>query len=128
MKLRWDLVRVEKSPACVGGGAPSCGAYSRKALRPPQQIKCGNAGVGSQCVDKKRPHRSGAKVCLFAEDGLPQRDNSERGDWFQKEKPRRSGARTNPGRNQDEDPVSNHANRGCFGASTAKRLIREANG
>src|SRR5262249_30998058 len=28
--------------------------------------------------------------------------------------------------NQDEDPVSNHANRGCFGASTAKRLIREA--
>jgi hypothetical protein len=30
--------------------------------------------------------------------------------------------------NQDEDPVSNHANRGCFGASTAKRLIREANG
>ena len=29
--------------------------------------------------------------------------------------------------NQDEDPVSNHANRGCFGASTAKRLIREAN-
>jgi hypothetical protein len=98
MKLRWDLVGVEKSPACVGGGALSCGAYSRKALRPPQQIKCGNAGVGSQCVDKKRPHRSGAKVCLFAEDGLPQRDNSERGDWFQKEKPRRSGARTNPGR------------------------------
>src|SRR5215471_281880 len=98
MKLRWDLVGVEKSPACVGGGALSCGAYSRKALRPPQQIKCGNAGVGSQCVDKKRPHRSGAKVCLFAEDGLPQRDNSERGDWFQKEKPRRSGARTNPGK------------------------------
>src|SRR5215831_6823245 len=62
MKLRWDLVGVEKSPACVGGGALSCGAYSRKALRPPQQIKCGNAGVGSQCVDKKRPHRSGAKV------------------------------------------------------------------
>src|SRR5215831_19473383 len=122
MKLRRDLVGVEKKPRLCGGR----GSFMRCLLA--ESSSCGNAGVGSQCVDKKRPHRSGAKVCLFAEDGLPQRDNSERGDWFQKEKPRRSGARTNPGRNQDEDPVSNHANRGCFGASTAKRLIREANG
>src|SRR5262247_1222053 len=110
MKPRCDLVGVEKKPRLCGGRrekAPPvwgaglrCGVYSRKALRLPHQSKCGNAGVGSQCVDKKRPHRSGAKVRVFAEDGLPQQSNSRRADWFQKEKPRRSGAILEE--NQDE--------------------------
>src|SRR5262249_2925969 len=130
MKLRWDLVGVEKSPACVGGGAPSCGAYSRKTLRPPQQIKCGNADVGSQCLHEQSlplPRTSTAGTKALVPKVWTRKGPAEAGTKFaparkmvchsgkipragigsRKKTPAEAGQGLILEENQDEDPVSN---------------------
>src|SRR5262249_60610258 len=77
---------MDGSVACVASRLASSALRRQMSLS--DDIRGGSSNAPNQ---EEKPRRSGAKgICGRRVFGLPQRDNSERGGWFQKEKPRRA--------------------------------------
>src|SRR5215831_18020908 len=82
------------SYALLMDGSVACAArcLASSAFRRQASLSDDIRGDSSDAPNREeKPRRSGAKgICGRRVFGLPQRDNSERGGWFQKEKPRRA--------------------------------------
>src|SRR5215467_13522124 len=77
------------SYALLMGGSVACVARCLASSAVPRQASLSDdirGGSSNAPNGEEKPRRSGAKgICGRRVFGLPQRDNSERGDWFHKE-------------------------------------------